>query len=86
MSARLMDVQVGMSRQEVMAILGQPQRQEAHGSTEFLIYSTDGTSNAALINFTPIAIVDGRVTGIGRNLYDTVVRAERSDMNGDARK
>jgi len=55
--------------------LGPPQRQERHGSTEFLIYSTDGTSPTALLDFTPIAIVDGRVTGTGRSLYQAVVEA-----------
>jgi hypothetical protein len=58
--------------------MGPPQRQETYGATEFLIYSTDGTSNTALLNFTPVAIVDGRVTGTGRVLYDAVVEAHRS--------
>jgi outer membrane protein assembly factor BamE (lipoprotein component of BamABCDE complex) len=82
-----MNVEVGMSRQEVLTILGQPQRQETYGSTEFLIYSNDGSSNVALINFTPIAVVEGRVTGIGRQLYDAVAHAkERADRSDDQNK
>jgi hypothetical protein len=63
-----------MTRDEVLQIMGPPQRQEIYGSTEFLIYSTDGRSTAALLDFTPIAIVDGRVTGTGRSLYEAVVQ------------
>jgi len=71
-NARLDSIRAGMTRDQVLEILGPPQRQERHGSTEFLIYSTDGTSPTALLDFTPIAIVDGRVTGTGRSLYQAV--------------
>jgi outer membrane protein assembly factor BamE (lipoprotein component of BamABCDE complex) len=72
---RLESVRAGMTRDEVLLLLGLPQRQESYGSTEFLIYSTDGRSTTALLDFTPIAVVDGRVTGTGRELYDAVVQA-----------
>jgi hypothetical protein len=75
--ANLPHIHSGMARDEVLAIMGPPQRQETYGATEFLIYSTDGTSNTALLNFTPVAIVDGRVTGTGRVLYDAVVEAHK---------
>ncbi len=68
-------VQAGMNREDVVAIMGPPQRQETFGDTDFLIYSNDGTSTTALLNFTPIAIVDGRVTGMGQSLYDAVRQA-----------
>jgi len=80
--ARLDSMRPGMTREEVLEILGLPQRQETYGSTEFWIYSSDGTSTTALLDFTPIAIVDGRVTGTGRKLYEAVVEAHsryRSD-------
>jgi hypothetical protein len=72
----LMNVEVGMTESQVLAIMGQPQRRESQGGTEFLIYATDNGSTAALLNFIPIAMVDGRVTGIGRHVYDHVVRAK----------
>ena len=75
-SAKVMNVEVGMSQNQVLAIMGPPQRREIHGGTEFLIYPAGGASEDAVANFVPIAIVDGRVTGIGRNLYDTVVHAK----------
>ena len=74
-AGRLDGVRAGMTREELLQLLGAPQRQEAYGATEFWIYSTDGTSTTALLDFTPVAIVDGRVTGTGRTLYDAVVRA-----------
>ena len=77
--ARLMDVEVGMSQNQVVAILGEPQRRETYGGTEFLIYPT-GSEGSAL-NFMPVAVVGGRVTGIGRNVYDNVVRSKgQSDL------
>jgi hypothetical protein len=80
--AGLSQIRAGMTRQEVLDIMGPPQRQETYASTEFLIYSSDGASNTALLNFTPVAIVDGRVTGTGRVLYDAVVHASRGGAPG----
>ena len=76
--SKLMSVEIGMSRSQVLAIAGEPQSKETHGATEFLIYPTGSSSYDVL----PIAIVDGRVTGIGRNLYDNVVRSKmKSDID-----
>jgi hypothetical protein len=80
--AGLMNVEIGMTESQVLAIMGQPQRRESHGGTEFLIYATENDNKAALLNFIPIAIVDRRVTGIGRHVYDHVVRSKtQSDLN-----
>ena len=72
----------GMTRQEVLAALGPPERQEIYGTTEFLIYSADGNTDAAQPNFIPVAIVDGRVTGTGRAFYDAMVQANRGAPGG----
>jgi hypothetical protein len=64
------NVEVGMTQTQVLSILGQPQMREAYGPTEFLFYtSIYGTS-------VPIAIVDGKVTSVGRAAYDIVVRSK----------
>ena len=82
-SSKLMSVEIGMSRSQVLATVGEPQRKENYGATEFLIYSTGSSSFDVL----PIAIVDGRVTGIGRNLYDNVVRSKmKSDLDDNLPK
>lgn len=81
---KLDSVRVGMTRDELLALMGSPQRQEIHGSTEFWIYSSDGSSPTALLDFAPIAIVNGRVTGTGRSLYDAVVKAHARDARSRA--
>jgi outer membrane protein assembly factor BamE (lipoprotein component of BamABCDE complex) len=68
-------LKVGMTRDEVIAIMGTPQKREAYGRTEFLIYRTSLNTNDPN-SFTPIAIVDGRVIGWGRNFYDNAVKAD----------
>jgi outer membrane protein assembly factor BamE (lipoprotein component of BamABCDE complex) len=64
------NVEVGMTQSQVLSILGQPQIREAYGPTEFLFYPSSSGSNV------PIAIVDGKVTSIGRAAYDIVVRSK----------
>ena len=74
-----MDVEVGMTQNQVVSILGEPRMREAYGGTEFLIYRTG--SHSTPDELMPIAIVNGRVTGIGRNVYDNVVRSKaQSDL------
>jgi hypothetical protein len=76
-NAKPMSVEIGMSRGQVVSIAGEPARKETYGGTEFLIYLI-GTGPLDIL---PVAIVDGRVTGIGRNLYDNVVRSKaKSDL------
>jgi hypothetical protein len=70
----------GMTRQEVLAALGPPQRQEIYGTTEFLIYAADGNTDSA--QFLPVAIVDGRVTGTGRAFYEAIVQASNRGGQG----
>jgi len=74
LGTKLMEVEVGMTQTQVLSILGEPQRRETYGGTEFLIYPT--SSNGSALDVVPIAVVDGRVTGIGRNIYDNVVRSK----------
>ena len=77
----LMNVQVGMTRDEVISIMGLPQKREAYGRTEFLIYRT-GLDGSEQERFTPVAIVDGKVTGWGRNYYDNALRSKiEADVN-----
>ncbi len=75
-----MRLQVGMTRDEVIATMGKPQIREAYGRTEFLIYRTDLPVSAGKADFTPVALVGGKVTGWGRDLYDET-RRKRVDAN-----
>src|SRR5262249_10194036 len=68
-STNIGDVEVGMSQDQVLTIMGQPSMRESYGGTEFLIY-TSATGSSI-----PIGIVSGKVTSIGRAAYDIVVRS-----------
>jgi hypothetical protein len=63
-------LQVGMSRDEVIATMGKPQIRESYGKTEFLIYRTDFPASSGTADFTPVGVVNGKVTGWGRDYYD----------------
>src|SRR5262245_54786362 len=67
-------LEVGMTKAEVIAIMGEPRSREAQGNTEFLISRTELTFNDrrdyADSSFTPVVIVNGRVAGWARNFYD----------------
>jgi hypothetical protein len=80
--ANLTQIHPGMTRQEVLAAMGPPQRQEIYGTTEFLIYSADGNAESPQSNLIPVAIVDGRVTGTGRAFYDAIVQANDRGAHG----
>ena len=64
------NVEVGMTQNQVLALLGQPKMREAYGGTEFLFYPNDAGVSV------PLALVEGRVTSIGRAAYDVVVRSK----------
>ena len=63
-----------MTRDEVIATMGKPQIREAYGKTEFLIYRTDLPVPAGNADFTPVALMNGKVTGWGRKPYDEARR------------
>jgi outer membrane protein assembly factor BamE (lipoprotein component of BamABCDE complex) len=68
--ADVSNVAVGMTQNQVFSIMGQPQMREAYGPTEFLFYTSSYGASV------PIAVVDGKVTSIGRAAYDIVVRSK----------
>lgn len=72
-----MKLEVGMSKQEVINILGNPYNRDAYttpdGSVlEFLIYLTKYTDSGSIpdSDTTPICFLNGKVTGWGRNFYE----------------
>jgi outer membrane protein assembly factor BamE (lipoprotein component of BamABCDE complex) len=71
------NVEVGMTQSQLLSLLGQPLMHETYGPTEFLFYPSSTGSNI------PIAIVDGKVTSIGRAAYDIVVRS-KAQTDGNA--
>jgi hypothetical protein len=73
----LLQVEAGMSRDEVVAQLGEPHRQETVGAAEFLFYRTDWRTATEAQRFSPVAVVDGKVVGLGKVYYEDAIRAER---------
>ena len=63
-------VAVGMTRSEVISVLGPPQKLEAYGPTEFLFYRSNYGEDL------PIAVVEGKVSSIGRGAYEIVVKSK----------
>ena len=72
----LMKLEIGMSKQEVINIMGIPYNREAYstpdGQLDFLIYLTKYTDSGSIpdSDTTPICFVNGKVTGWGRNFYE----------------
>ena len=72
----LMKLEVGMSKQEVIDVMGKPYNREAYTASdgsirEFLIYLTKYTDSGPIpdSDTTPICFLNGKVTGWGRNFY-----------------
>ncbi|OGW98308.1 MAG: hypothetical protein A2Z81_04210 [Omnitrophica WOR_2 bacterium GWA2_45_18] len=72
----LMKLEVSMSKEQVIDIMGQPYNREAYttpdGSVlEFLIYLTKYTDSGSIpdSDTTPICFLNDKVTGWGRNFY-----------------
>jgi hypothetical protein len=76
-------IQVGASREDIINQLGEPYKQERHGATEFLFYQTVWQVTEKAATRSPIALIDGKVVGLGKAHYDKVIKqladAERND-------
>ena len=74
------EVAVGMTRSEVISVLGPPHKLETYGPTEFLFYRSSYGEDL------PIAVVEGKVSSIGRGVYDIVVKSKSvADRTGAVR-
>ena len=72
-------VEVGMTQNQVVSILGEPQMRETYGGTEFLFYENSAGTRI------PVAFVAGRVTSIGRAAYEVVVRSKSQANTANTR-
>jgi hypothetical protein len=64
-----MQLQIGMSRDQVVALLGSPRVVETYGSVEFWLYPPD-TAEDQTRAFFAVGLVNERVTGWGADYYD----------------
>jgi hypothetical protein len=68
-----------MSREDIIKQLGQPFREERHGTTEFLFYQTVWQVAEKAATRSPIALVNDRVVGLGKAHYDNLVKQQAAD-------
>ncbi|MHB9020118.1 MAG: DUF3192 domain-containing protein [Minisyncoccota bacterium] len=80
---KLNQLEVGMSKQQVIEIMGNPYRREAYSNTEYLLYATDrwNRSSDDAYAFTPIAIENGKVVGWGSNYFQKQKERIEADIN-----
>ena len=64
-------VEIGMSREDVVLLLGEPAQQQKIEDTEFLFYFTDWINTPASIERSPIALVNGKVVAVGKTHFHT---------------
>jgi hypothetical protein len=82
-AALIQKTKVGMSRDEVVAQLGPPHRHETYEATEFLFYNASWAMKDAASQQSPVAIVDGKVAGLGRGYYASFVKTRGVWEGGD---
>ena len=86
MQKKLLEVQVGMSREQVVKILGTPDLREVVSDKngvliDFYFYQTRFLGDAVIFrpkdtDLIPFAFVDDRLIGWGRSLYDRATHHE----------
>lgn len=63
-------LQVGFDRDQVLALLGNPDKREAYGAREVLFYKVNHFESDKENRFTPVMLENNRVTGWGSKYYD----------------
>lgn len=64
-----MKLRVGMTYDEVVALLERPRAVEMYGAVEFWLYPADAAEKQG--PFLPVGFIGGRVAGWGRDYYDS---------------
>ena len=65
-------IEIGMTKAEVREIMGKPYQREASSDSEWWLYQTTHSAYVPYeVRYTPIAFVDGKVIGWGRNYWTT---------------
>ena len=73
---KLNSLPMGISRDELIQTMGQPEKREVYGQKEFLFFLTPSEDPSPTPTLTPVALVGGKVVGIGERHYQNVVRAD----------
>ena len=76
----LNQLEVGITRVQVLEIMGEPYRREAQGNNEWLLYPTELKSSRGVMGFpdlaesewlTPLLLKEGKLKGWGQNYWTT---------------
>ena len=68
-------VEIGMTREEVIDMVGIPAEQQVVDGTEFLFYYVDWINKSAAVERSPVALVNGKVIAMGKSYYQQFLRA-----------
>jgi len=87
-SSIINSVELGMTKSEVVAVMGDPVSVSAKGATEYLNYALSETSDDAYYGFTTpyyVRLVNGRVDAYGRSgdfdsTQPTTIRLETDEL------
>ena len=85
-SNRMLTLDTGLSKQEVLKTMGNPARNERYDingvATEILFYRTSHNADGFMTDdeFTPMVLENGKLAGWGRSYYDDVIKI-RQDIN-----
>ena len=77
-------LEVGMTKGQVLEIMGKPYRREAEGSREWLLYETKAQRGYLWTEsdyLTPLLIEDGKLVGWGKNFW--VTKEQKYDVKID---
>jgi hypothetical protein len=85
-AAQLNNVRIGMSKDQVITLLGTPDSTSAQANVEYLTYYLEGDSNYGRDRPYMVRVVDGKVESFGRfaQLSDLYYRPVTSARAGDA--
>jgi outer membrane protein assembly factor BamE (lipoprotein component of BamABCDE complex) len=76
--AKLMQINIGDSKDQLLKVMGNPELREAYPEGEVWLYYT-GTG-FGYNHKTPVVIVNGKIVGWGDNYYDRVIK-KKIDLN-----
>jgi hypothetical protein len=86
-NASMANLSIGMTKVEVIGIMGPAGKTEGYstksgGFMEFLFYRSavqhiDEVGPIGDSHWTPVCLIDGKVTGWGRNFYDDTIKISK---------
>jgi hypothetical protein len=71
------EIQVGLTRENVIRLLGEPVDRQTIDDTEFLFYYASWMNTARANEHSPLAIVNGTVVAMGETYYRNFLKSHR---------